>query len=98
MGASRNLDFRGFLDLGACPGPRSGVRRGDIARGFFSILLGLSDATGPAEEGRSAVAIVILIHQMPVLRDSVFMGEGRAGYDLFRKPVVVVKDVEGKIQ
>ena len=75
--------------------------RGRCRRSAESVRRGISHArTGcpPAEDGRSAVAIVILIHQMPELRDSVFMGEGRPGYDLFRKPVVLVKDVEGKIQ
>ena len=28
-----------LLDPGSCPGTRSGVRRGDVARGFFNTLL-----------------------------------------------------------
>jgi len=31
--------FRSLLNPGSCPGPRSGVRRGDGARGFFNNLL-----------------------------------------------------------
>jgi|GEM_PF-5489644 len=37
--------FGAFWTPGACPGPRSGVRLGDPARGFFNTLLNADHRT-----------------------------------------------------